>query len=100
MIERFWNFIIFAGAWLAASPALAQVGKRGSDAWAKPVTDTIVDIEAGGFAIGIGILGVMMIIGAIWAAAAGRMDWNRMVTIVIAGVIMMFGAGMLQVLLG
>lgn len=71
----------------------------GSDAWVKPAAGIIDDIKAGLVTIGAPVVGLGVIGLGIFAAATGRIEWNRAVMIIIGGVLIMAGpAGVTKLL--
>ena len=90
--------VLAAVTFALAEPALAQAAASGSSDWAKPITDILVDLTSGGVQIGGWLIGLGMIVAACWGGITGRMDWQRVGMIIVAGVLIFFGPAMLKLL--
>lgn len=69
----------------ATTPALA------AEDWTAPISSFIETLTSGLGRIGAGVLGLGIIALGLWAAATGRMDWNRFTFALIGGLLVMVG---------
>ncbi len=71
----------------------------GSADWVKPATSLMESLEVGMVDIGALIIGIGLIGVALWGAASGKLDWGKIATVVICGVIITAGPAGVRLLL-
>lgn len=81
---------------LLARPAFAQ----STTEWTDPIITILESLTSGFGVIGGLIVGVgIMALGA-WAAMTGRMEWHRMIYVILGGILIMVGPSVMSQLLG
>ncbi len=79
-------------------PTLAL--SAGSSEWIKPATGLLDDLTSGLIQIGIPVVGLGIVALGIWGGVSGRIDWNRVGMIFVAGLFVTVGPMIITSLLG
>jgi type IV secretory pathway VirB2 component (pilin) len=86
---------VMAATFLLSPPAWAQSGD-----WAESFVNILDSLNSGFGRFGLLVVAFGVIAVGLWAAATGRMDWNRMIYVVIGGICITVGPTAILQLLG
>jgi type IV secretory pathway VirB2 component (pilin) len=68
-----------------------ELALAADDSWVEPGVEAASNIEAGLVTLGAVLIGIGVIIVGIIAVVAGKMEWSRMIYVVIGGILIMAG---------
>lgn len=93
------NLVLAALAVAAVSVIADPAFAAGGEGWEAPATKFIGLLQSGLVKIAAVMIGIGIIGYGAWAAVSGRLEWQKLLYMIIGGILVMAGPGMLTTLL-